>query len=59
MFGSMVKKIDSEWIGFVKLILVKSESNVKWFMFGYIYVKVSWTINSSVKIMFRLKNYKS
>jgi hypothetical protein len=40
-----------------QFILVKTELNVNWFMFWYIYV--SWTINSSVKIMFRLKNYKS
>jgi hypothetical protein len=38
--GSVVKKFD-----FVKLILAKTglKLNVKWFMFGYIHVKVTWT----------------
>lgn len=43
---------------FNKLILLKIEFNVKWFMLIYIYVKMSWTINSNVKITFWLKNFK-
>lgn len=35
---------------FNKLILLKIEFNVKWFMLIYIYVKMSWIINSNVKI---------
>jgi hypothetical protein len=39
-----VKKIDFELIDFVKLILAKTglKLNVKWFMCGYTYVKLSW-----------------
>jgi len=37
-------------IGYVKLILEKIELKVKWFMFGYIYVKLSITVNLSLKI---------
>ena len=36
MFGCAVEKIDFDIIDFVELILVKSELNVKWFMFGYL-----------------------
>lgn len=50
MFDFAVAKIN-----FVKLSLIKSEMNVKWFVFGYIHVKESWTINFSVEIMFALK----
>jgi len=39
MFGSMFIRIDFEWLNFVKLILDKSELNVKWFMFRCIHVK--------------------
>jgi hypothetical protein len=35
-FGSAITKID-----FVKLILIKIDFKLKWFMFGYIHVKVS------------------
>jgi len=38
-----------------ELILVKIELKVKWFMFGFIHVKVSWTINLSIKINSRIK----
>jgi hypothetical protein len=54
-----VKKIDFELIDFVKLILAKTglKLNVKWFMFGYIHVKVSWILNLSVKINYRTSSY--
>jgi len=35
MFGSAGIEINFKWIDFVKLILIKSEFKVKWFMFGY------------------------
>jgi hypothetical protein len=41
MFGSAVEKIDFGRIVFVKLILAKIDLNIKWFMFGFIHVKVS------------------
>jgi hypothetical protein len=41
MFGSAVTIIDFDRIDSVKLILVKIDFKLKWFMFGYIYVKVS------------------
>jgi len=34
VFGWTATKIDFERIDYVKLILVKSEFRVKWFMFG-------------------------
>jgi len=40
-----------------ELILAKIELNVKWFMLGYIDVKVSWTISLSVKINSRIRSY--
>jgi len=49
-------KIDFEWIDYVKLIVTKSELKVKWSMFVYIHVKMTWTINLSVKINSRIKN---
>jgi len=45
VFGFAVTKVDFEWIGFVKLILVKIELLVKWFMFDEILVQVSWNLN--------------
>jgi hypothetical protein len=36
MFGFAVEKID-----FIKLILAKIDFKLKWFMFGYIYEKMS------------------
>ena len=36
VFGCAVEKIDFDRIDFVELILVKSELNIKWFMFGYL-----------------------
>ena len=59
MFSSVVRKIDFEWIDSIKLIMTKSELKVKWFVFGYIRVKVSWTINLCVKINSIIKSYKS
>jgi hypothetical protein len=41
MFGSAVTTIDFDKIDFVKLILAKIDSKLKWFMFEYIHVKVS------------------
>lgn len=38
-FDSVVIRIDFKWIDSVKLILDKSVYNVKWFMFGFMYVK--------------------
>lgn len=35
--------ISNEFI-FVKLILIKTQLNVKWSLFGYIFVKVSWIL---------------
>lgn len=43
----------------VRLILVKIELNAKQFMLGYIYLKVSWTINLKFKITFAGKSFKS
>lgn len=41
MFKSTVTKIRFAYlINFAKSILLKSEKNVKWFLFGYIYIKV-------------------
>jgi hypothetical protein len=40
-----------------KLILTKINFKLKWFMFGYIYVKVSWTKNLSAKIKSRIRSY--
>jgi len=51
VFGYAATKIDFEIIDFVKLILVKNELNVMWFMFGYSRIKVS-KINSIGKITF-------
>lgn len=62
-FGSAGIKIDFEWTD-----LVKSKLSVKSFMFGFIHVKVSWTINLCVKShlkskgtnpSFKLEQYKS
>jgi hypothetical protein len=41
MFGYVVRKIDFDRIDFVKLILAKIDLRLKWFMFGYIHIKVS------------------
>jgi hypothetical protein len=41
MFSSAVTRIDFDRIDFVKLILVKIDFKLKWFMFGYIHAKVS------------------
>jgi hypothetical protein len=40
-FGSAITRINFDRIDSVKLILVKIDFKLKWFMFGYIYVKVS------------------
>jgi len=45
MFGCAVTKIDFEWIDIIKFILAKNKLKVKWFIFGYFYVKMNWTIN--------------
>ena len=41
MFDSAVTRIDFDRIDSVKLILAKIDFKLKWFMFGYIHVKVS------------------
>ena len=41
MFGSALTRIDFDRIDSVKLILAKIDFKLKWFMFGYIHVKVS------------------
>lgn len=41
-----------------KLILIKSELNVKKYMFEYIYTKFRNTVNFRTKIRFKLKGYK-
>jgi hypothetical protein len=41
MFGSEVRKINFDIIDFVNLIQAKIDFKIKWFMFGYIYAKVS------------------
>jgi hypothetical protein len=55
MFSFAVRKIDFDKIDFVKLILVKIDFKLKWFMFVYIYIKISWIKNSNIKINFRKK----
>jgi hypothetical protein len=52
MFGSVVRKIVYGRIDFVKLILVKIDLKIKWFMFELIDAKVSRTKNLSVKNQF-------
>jgi hypothetical protein len=39
------------------LILAKIDLKLNWFMFGYIYVKVGWIKNLSVKINSKFKSY--
>ena len=58
IFGYAVTRTDFEWIDFVKLIFNKSDLKIKWIVFEYINVKVSWMINLCIKINFRIKNYK-
>jgi hypothetical protein len=41
MFSFAVRRIDLDRIDSIKLILVKIDFKLKWFMFGYIYAKVS------------------
>jgi hypothetical protein len=53
MFGSAVTRIDS-----VELILDKSELNMKWFLFEYIYVKVDLIIKLRLKWIVEAKCYK-
>jgi hypothetical protein len=57
MFGYAVRKIDFDKIDIVKLILIKIDFKIKWFMFGYIDAKVSWTKSLSIKINSRIKSY--
>jgi len=59
VFGSAMTITDFEGINSVKLIPTKSELKVKWFVFKYIKVKVSWTINLCVKMNSTIKSYKS
>jgi hypothetical protein len=46
-------------VSFVKLILIKSVFNTKWFMFSYVCMKVSETINLSVSFEAKITNYTS
>jgi len=52
----VLTKIDFERIDYVKLIGTTSELKVKWSMFVYIHVKMTRTINLSVKINYKIKN---
>jgi hypothetical protein len=56
MFGSAVIRIDFEWINFIELISDKSELNVKWFLFEYIYIKVDLAINLKLKSIVETKS---
>ena len=58
MFGSALTKIGFEWIDCVKLIMDKSELNIKWFMFGCICVIVDLTITFRLKSIVETKSYK-
>jgi len=44
MLSYAVTRIYVEWIDILKFILFKSELNVKWSIFGYV-----WAINLSLK----------
>jgi hypothetical protein len=52
MVGSALKKFDFVIINYLKLIFVKIDLKLKYFMFGYIYAKINGTKNLSVKPMF-------
>jgi hypothetical protein len=52
MFGSAARKNDFSRIDSVKLIMAKIELKIKWSMFGYIHIKVSWTTNFECKNQF-------
>jgi len=54
VFGCIVGRIDFGRNDYVELVLVISNSNQKWFVFGYIHVKVSLTIKMCVKINSRI-----
>jgi hypothetical protein len=58
MFGFAVMRIDFKWIDSIELNLNKSELNVKWFMFEYIYIKVDLAINLTLKSIIEAKRYK-
>jgi len=58
MFGPAVTRIDFEWIDYVILILGKSELNLKWFLFEFIYVKVNLTIILMRESIVEAKGYK-
>jgi hypothetical protein len=50
MFGSTMKKVNFDRIDYVKLILIKFDLKIKWFMVRYIHAKVNWTKNLNAKI---------
>jgi hypothetical protein len=52
MFGSAVMGIDFDRIDFLKLILAEIDFKLKWFIFGYIHVKVSWNKKFEYKNQF-------
>jgi hypothetical protein len=56
MFDSAVIRIDFEWINSIELISDKSELNVMWFLFEYIYVKVDLAINLRLKSIVKTKS---
>jgi hypothetical protein len=57
MFGSAVTIIDFNKIDSVKLIMTKIDFKLKWFMFAYIYAKMSWTKNLRVRINSKIRSY--
>jgi len=56
MFDYASTKIDFKIIDFVKLIIAKSKLKEKRFMFEYIHLKRSSTMNLSVIINLKIKN---
>jgi hypothetical protein len=57
MFGSTVTRIDFNRIDYVKVILIKIDFKLKWFMLWYIHAKVNLTKNLNVKINSRIRSY--
>jgi len=58
MFGFAMTIIAFEWINYVKLVIDKSELNVKWFMFECIYIKMNLAINLRLRSNVEKKSYK-
>jgi len=51
MFGYAARKIDFDY---VKLVTTKIKLNIKWFIFEYINVKLSWIIDLGVKMNYKI-----